>query len=128
MTLEMMKELFAVTHIRDDEDEVPNAKPMCVGEEEVLLSQPITTAVLSEEEEIPVPHGLAVTVPPEEEDVPVLLQGPLVTVSPKEEVLPEEEDIPVPQAPLSWSCQNKGDALSRSMTITPMMKALYCPW
>jgi hypothetical protein len=128
MTLEMMKELFGVTHVRDNEDEVPNAKPMCVGEEEVLLSQPVTAAVLSEEEEIPVLHGLAVTVPPKEEDVPVLLQGPLVAVSPKEEVPPEEEDVLVPQAPLSWSCRNKGDALSWLMTITPMMKALYCPW
>jgi hypothetical protein len=108
MTLEMMKELFGVTHVRDDEDEVPNAKPMCVGEEEVLLSQPITAAVLSEEEEIPVLHGLAVTVPPEEEDVPVLLQSPLVAVSPKEEVPPEEEDVLVPQAPCRGPVGTKG--------------------
>jgi hypothetical protein len=35
MTLGMMKELFGVTHIRDDEEDVPNAKHMRVGEEEV---------------------------------------------------------------------------------------------
>jgi hypothetical protein len=36
MTLETMKELFGVTHV--GEEEVPNAKCMLVGEEEVLLS------------------------------------------------------------------------------------------
>jgi hypothetical protein len=44
MTLETMKELFGIAHIRDDEDEVPNMKCMRVVED-VLLSQPITTAV-----------------------------------------------------------------------------------
>jgi hypothetical protein len=38
MTLERMKELFDVTHIRDDEEEVPNMKRMRVVEEEVSLS------------------------------------------------------------------------------------------
>jgi hypothetical protein len=57
MTLEMMKELFGVTHI---------------GEEEVSLSQPIIVAVLLEEEEAPVPQGSIIVVPPEEEEVPVL--------------------------------------------------------
>jgi hypothetical protein len=52
MMLETMKELFGITHIR--EEEVPNAKHMRIGEEEVSLSQPITTAVPSEEEEVPV--------------------------------------------------------------------------
>jgi hypothetical protein len=28
MTLEMMKELFGIAHIRDDEEEVPNVKHM----------------------------------------------------------------------------------------------------
>jgi hypothetical protein len=37
-TLEMMKELFGVTHIRDDEEEVPNVKRKHVREEEVSLS------------------------------------------------------------------------------------------
>jgi hypothetical protein len=47
MTLEMMKELFHIMHVRDDEEEVPNAKRMHVVEEEVSLSQPITAAVPS---------------------------------------------------------------------------------
>jgi hypothetical protein len=69
MTLEAMKELFGVMHVQ--EKEVPNAKRMHVGEEEVSLSQPITAAVPPEEEEV---------LPEEEED----------------EVLPEEEEVPVP--------------------------------
>jgi hypothetical protein len=48
--LETMKELFGVTHVRDDEEEVPNVKCMCVVEEEV-----------------PVPQGPSIEVPPEEE-------------------------------------------------------------
>jgi hypothetical protein len=36
--LEMMKELFGVVHVRDDEEEVPNVKHMRIVEEEVLLS------------------------------------------------------------------------------------------
>jgi hypothetical protein len=55
MTLEMMKELFGIAHVRDDEEEVPNTKRKHVGEEEVSLSQSVTTAVLSEEEEVLVP-------------------------------------------------------------------------
>jgi hypothetical protein len=39
MALEMMKELFSAMHIRDDQEGVPNAKCMRVGEKEVLLSQ-----------------------------------------------------------------------------------------
>jgi hypothetical protein len=109
MTLEMMKELFGIAHVRDDEEEVPNTKRKHVGEEEVSLSQSVTTAVLSEEEEVLVPQGLCsllleeedipvsllcppVTVPPEEE-VP---QGPIVTVMPEEEVPLEKEEVPVP--------------------------------
>jgi hypothetical protein len=46
--------LQLVTHVRDDEEEVPNAKHMHIVEEEISLSQPITVAVLLEEEEIPV--------------------------------------------------------------------------
>jgi hypothetical protein len=42
------------THVRDDEEEVPNAKHMHIVEEEISLSQPITVAVLLEEEEIPI--------------------------------------------------------------------------
>jgi hypothetical protein len=71
MTLETMKELFGVAHIRDDEQH------MSIREEEVLLSQPITIAVMPKEEKVPIPHGLAVTISPQEEDVPVPLQGPL---------------------------------------------------
>jgi hypothetical protein len=69
MTLEAMKELFGIMHVQ--EEEVPNAKRMHVGEEEVSLSQPITAAIPPEEEEV---------LPEEEED----------------EVLPEEEEVPVP--------------------------------
>jgi hypothetical protein len=45
MTIETLKKLFGVMHVRDDEEEVPNAKRMCVREEEVSLSQPVTTCV-----------------------------------------------------------------------------------
>jgi hypothetical protein len=69
MTLEMMKELFDVAHVRDDEEEVPNAKHVYVGEEEVSLSQPITATVPPEEEDVPVPQGLR-QLPPEEEEAP----------------------------------------------------------
>jgi hypothetical protein len=54
------------------EEEVPNMKCMCVGEEEVSLLQPIT-----------------VVVPPEEEEVPVLQAPPPVTV-----LLEEGEAMP----------------------------------
>jgi hypothetical protein len=59
--------------VRDDEEEVPNANRMHVGEEEVSLSQPITVVVRLEEEEVPVLRGPAVVVPPEEGDILVLL-------------------------------------------------------
>jgi hypothetical protein len=75
MTLEMMKELFGITYIRDDEEEVTKAKSMHVREEEVSLSQPVTTAVPPEEEEVPFPQGLR-RLPLEEEDVPVPLEPP----------------------------------------------------
>jgi hypothetical protein len=39
MTLETMKELFGIAHIRDDEEEVPNMKCMHIVEEEVPVSQ-----------------------------------------------------------------------------------------
>jgi hypothetical protein len=55
MTLEMMKDLFGIMHIRDDEEEVPNVKRVRVVEEEVSLSQPVIIAVPPEEEEVPVP-------------------------------------------------------------------------
>jgi hypothetical protein len=38
MTIEMMKELFGIAHIRDDEEEVPNMKHLHIGEEDVSLS------------------------------------------------------------------------------------------
>jgi hypothetical protein len=92
MMLEMMKELFGITHIRDNEEEVPNAKHMRIVEEEVSLSQPITV-VVPQEEEVPLEEEeyLAptvvvlqapppVAVPPEEEEVP---SAPLVAVPPE---------------------------------------------
>jgi hypothetical protein len=97
MTLEMMKELFGITHIRDNEEEVPNAKHMRVAERRscchipsLLQSRRASTRL---EEEFLL--GPPVTVPPEEDEVPIL-QGPSVVVSPKEEVLPEEEEFPTP--------------------------------
>jgi hypothetical protein len=54
MSLEMMKELFGITHVRDDEEEVSNTMCMHVGEE-VSLLQPITTTVPPEEEDVIVP-------------------------------------------------------------------------
>jgi hypothetical protein len=69
-----MKELFGIMHV--EEEEVPNAKCMCVREEDVSLSQPVTVAVPSELEEVPVPQGPTIVVPPEEEDVPVSLRPP----------------------------------------------------
>jgi hypothetical protein len=74
MSLETMKELFGVAHI--GEEQVPNVKRLCIGEEEVSPLQPITVAAPPEEEEVPVPQGLVVAVlpgeevPPEEEEVP----------------------------------------------------------
>jgi hypothetical protein len=62
MMLEMMKELFGVVHVRDDEEEVPNVKRMRIVEEEVSLSKPVTAAVRP---------ASPVVVPPEEEEVPV---------------------------------------------------------
>jgi hypothetical protein len=59
--------LQLATHIIYDEEEVPNAKRMCIVEEEVSLYQPETTVPLPEEEEVPVPQCTSVTVPPEEE-------------------------------------------------------------
>jgi hypothetical protein len=55
MSLEMMKELFGITHVRDDEEEVSNTMCMHVGEEEVSLLQPITATVPPEEEDVIVP-------------------------------------------------------------------------
>jgi hypothetical protein len=131
MTLEMMKELFGVTHV--GEEEVPNVKHMRIREEEVSSSLPVTIMVPPEEEEVPVSQGPADVVPPreevppEEEEVPappvaVPPQGSTIAVPPEEEVMqgppitvpPEEEEVP---APLSWSCRKEGDALSR-----------YRPW
>jgi hypothetical protein len=53
MMLDMMKELFGIIHVR--EEEVPNVKRMCAGEEEISLSQPVTAAVPPKEEEVPIP-------------------------------------------------------------------------
>jgi hypothetical protein len=39
MMLGMMKELFSIAQVRDDEEEVPNTKCMCIVEEEVPVSQ-----------------------------------------------------------------------------------------
>jgi hypothetical protein len=85
------------TYVRDNEEEIPNTKRVRVGEEEVLLSQPITDGVPSEEVEVPVSQGPTVA---------VLLEG--------EEAL----------APLSRFHRKEGDALSWSMTVALMMKAL----
>jgi hypothetical protein len=75
MTLEMMKELFGIVHVRDDEEEVPNMKHMHVVEEDVSLLQPVTVAVplgvqrfLLEEEFLPSPPN---TVLQKEEEFPV---------------------------------------------------------
>jgi hypothetical protein len=45
MALEMMKELFGVAHVTDDEEEVPNVKRMRIVEEEVLVPQGPSAAV-----------------------------------------------------------------------------------
>jgi hypothetical protein len=42
LTLEVMKELFGIMHVRDDEVVVPNTQRMCIGEEEFSLSLPVT--------------------------------------------------------------------------------------
>jgi hypothetical protein len=70
MALEMMKELFAVAHVRDDEEEIPNVKRMRIVEEEVL-----------------VPQGPSVTVPPKGRGCLVVVDDngpipPLVNSSP----------------------------------------------
>jgi hypothetical protein len=39
MMLGMMKELFSIAQVRDDEEELPNTKCMCIVEEEVPVSQ-----------------------------------------------------------------------------------------
>jgi hypothetical protein len=89
MMLEMMKELFGIAHIRDDEEEVPNVKRMRIVEGEVSLSQPVTVAVLPEEEEVSVLQGPSVA--PKEEEFP----APAVTVSqgPPVAVPLEEEEV-----------------------------------
>jgi hypothetical protein len=46
----------------------------------------------------------------------------------EEEVSLEEEEVLVLQPPLSQSRWKEGDALSWSMTMAPMMMALYHPW
>jgi hypothetical protein len=71
-----IRALQLATHVMYDEEEVPNAKCMCVVEEEVSLSQAETTTVPLEEEEVPVPQVPPVIVLPEEE----LVQAPLVKV------------------------------------------------
>jgi hypothetical protein len=50
MMLGMMKELFGIMHIRDDEEEVSNAKRMHVVEDEVIVLQGSSITVPSEEE------------------------------------------------------------------------------
>jgi hypothetical protein len=107
MTLETMKELFGVAHVRDVEEEVSNIKRMHIGEEEVSLSQPITVAVPMEGEDIPVSQGLR-QLPLEEEDVLVPLECPPVAVP------LELRGCPVPIPPLVSSSpffflKNAGD-------------------
>jgi hypothetical protein len=60
MTLETMRELFGIIDI--GEEEVPNAKHMGIGKEEVPMSQRISDVVLPEEEEVPVPQGPTVMI------------------------------------------------------------------
>jgi hypothetical protein len=62
---EPVSPLQLATHVRDDEEEVPNVKRMHIVEE-VSLLQPVTTTVPQEEEQVPVPHGPAIAVPPDE--------------------------------------------------------------
>jgi hypothetical protein len=143
MTFETMKELFGIAHVRDDEEEVPNMKRMHVGEEEVSLSQLITVVVPPEEEKVQVLRGPTVVAHQRKKShwrkrrsQPPMSQchhrahhcgptggrsypGPLVMVP------PEEMEVP---APLSRSHQKEGDALSQSMIMASMMKALYRPW
>jgi hypothetical protein len=76
MMLETMKELFGIVHVKDNEEEVPNAMCMCVGEEEVSLSQPVIAAVPPEEEEVKVKQGLYRLLL-DEENIPILLECPL---------------------------------------------------
>jgi hypothetical protein len=100
MTLEMMKELFGVAHIRDDE-------------EEVSLSQPVTITVPPEKEEVPVLQGLSVA--PEEEEFPAPAvmppHGPPATVPPEEEEVPAAPLVPVSVFTLLFFLKNVGDSL-----------------
>jgi hypothetical protein len=66
------------TYVRDDEEEVPNMKGSCIGEEEVSLSQPVTVVVLLEEEDVPIPRGPTITVSPKEEEVLAPRRGPAI--------------------------------------------------
>jgi hypothetical protein len=121
----MMKELFGITHVRDNEEEDPNVKHMHVGEEEVSLSQLVTTTVPPEEEEVPVSQGLQ-RLPPEEEDVPVPLDHPLSrshkrkkSRSPPPPLSRSSRRKRMSQScgsPLVWSHRKEGDTLSPLMT------------
>jgi hypothetical protein len=98
MTLELMKELFGIAHIIDNEEEAPNVMCMHVGEEEVSMSQPITAAVPPEEDDVLVPQGLHRLLP-EEEDIPVPLERPPITVPAPLVTVPRERWgclVPVP--------------------------------
>jgi hypothetical protein len=102
MTLETMKELFGITHV--GEEEVPNVKRMHIGEDEVSLSQPITTAVPPEEEEVPVPQGPTLVVLSEEEQV----LAPLVSWSHRRAPLSQSRwRKKSHRAPMLWSHQRK---------------------
>jgi hypothetical protein len=98
-----------------DEEEVPNAKHMCIVEEEVSLSQLKTVAP-----------------PPEEEDVPVL-QGTSVVVSPEEEGPPEEEGflapaVMVPQGPpIIGLTGGRGGPSSPLVTVPPEGRGCLVP-
>jgi hypothetical protein len=70
MTLGTMKEIFGVTYVRDNEEEVPNMKHMHVVEEEVPVPQGPSVPVL------PKGRGCLVAV---NDNVPV---PPLVSSSP----------------------------------------------
>jgi hypothetical protein len=124
MMLEMIKELFGVAHIRDDEDEVPNAKRMRNVEEEVSLSQPVSAAVplglhqfLLEEE---FPAAPPVVVLTEEEGLPVP-QGTFVAVPSEEDVPPEEEEFQAPAVTMSLTSQTLIPCIFSSQLFIAML-------
>jgi hypothetical protein len=69
MTLERMKELFGIAHVRDDEEEVLNAKHMALGKRMSRCHSPYTAV-------------LPITVPPQEEGVLASLLSQSMTRAP----------------------------------------------